>query len=231
MLLHYHKLGQYTIMRNILHKNATNNRKRGFSVVELVVVLAVMAVLIPLAIRFTSETVDITDTQAQRAALYRTTEDAVYQIEKDLTTARSCETSLLDPPVISISGTILEFIADIDGDGDGDYVKYEITTDGTLTRTTSTEPNNASEPCVFGNTVVVEEIATFPSGSSGRFMANHPDETAPVTARICRGLTSNFDSCDFVSISVEIEQQSLVPDTPNLTITKEIAINQRWGRS
>lgn len=227
---------------------------RGFSVIELVVVLAVMAVLVPLAIRFTSETADIADVQAQRATLYRNTEDAIYQISQDLSNARSCRSSLMDVPVISIGSTSIEFISDIDGDGDGDYVKYWIdpSDDGNganvLYRETATTPDgddssnggvgnddgvtSDDELCTF--TVAanrsVEKISALPAGTSGYFSAYLPGE-GDITSRVCRGLTSDFDQCDFSSVTITITQKSLVPDTPDITIKKEIAIDPRWGRT
>ena len=61
-------------------------------------------------------------------------------------------------------------------------------------------------------------------------MAIHPRD-GEVTNRQCRELTEDFNQCKFTAVVVEITQRSLVPDSPDLTITKEILIDQRWGRT
>lgn len=217
-------------------------RGRGFSIIELLVVLLVMAVIIPLAIRFTSDSLWFTDDQAGRVRMFERVADALVTVERDLGAARSCRRSLLDPPVISISPDKLEFVADINGDGEGDYVAYEIS-DGAVWRTVAVAPDDTTTEdtrCAFPWTehARTEQLVTLPEGTTGLFAASHRDGST-VTEADCRNgewdpetdPTTFFDRCDFATVSVKLVQRSLVPDTPDLTIFKEIAIDERWGRT
>lgn len=205
-----------------------HRRGHGFTLVELAVVLAILAVIIPLTIVWSADMLQSTDDAFLRLRSTQATDDVGRQLTEDLESARSCETTLLDPPVISISPTQLEFISDIDGDGDGDYVKYAVVGDE-IQRTTDTV-GDAANPCVFTEHLSAPQVlATMPAGASAQFVA-HLGST-DVTSRTCRGLTSNFDQCSFTSISVILEIASLRPNSPDSTVEREIPLSSRWGRT
>ena len=131
----------------LAQNDAPNRHRRGFSLIELVVVMVTLAIVIPLIIRFTTNTLDLSDSQVSRARMLAIADEAIVQVEADLKAARSCRASLLDPPVIAITPNSIEFVADLAGDGRGSYVRYEIedTEIGRLlVRTTSTIPDGDS---------------------------------------------------------------------------------------
>lgn len=209
-----------------------------------------MAVLIPLVVVFTSNTLDLTDTQVSRARALAIAEEAIAQVERDLKTARSCWSSLLDSPVISIGDDHLAFVADLTGDGQSSLVRYQLEEENgetRLLRITSSTPDGdeAGVGDADGTVSEVERcswtveanqeselLASFTGEASEGdpwFEALHPTD-GWVTTRQCRGLTEDFSQCEFSSVLVRITQKPLDPDAPDLTITREMPLDARWGR-
>lgn len=214
------------------HASPRLRRGEGSLVVELMVVAFILLLIIPLVFRWAGDVNDQATAMAARARTLGEIEDTLDRIQQDLTKARSCRPTRLDPVVIRVTNTTLELTTDVDGDGDGDYVIYAVDEENHhLTRTVATE-GDADDPCSFTeNLQIAEPLGELADIEGPLFMANHRDGSS-VTEIECQELeVGAFDDCDFTSITVTLTYLNPAPNTPDVTITRQIAIHPAWERT
>lgn len=214
------------------HRPAHHRHEAGSLLVELMVVAFILLLIIPMVLRWAGDVNGQATAMAARSRTLGELEDTLDRITQDLSRARACRPTRLDPVVRRITNTSLELTTDIDGDGDGDYVKYSIDPDTNYLTRTVARQGDSDNPCEFTeNLEAPEPLGELADTEGPLFQANRPNGEA-ISDIECVGLQiGEFDNCDFTSLTVTLTYRNPAPNTPDIAITRQIRIHPAWEKT
>lgn len=209
----------------------------GALLVEMVIVAALLLLIVPTALRWLNDLSDQTATVQAHTRSLGEAEQILDLIADDLGSARSCRTTLVDSPILTLDWDRIEFVADIDNDGFGEYVHYW-REEGILYRQTGDLPNDGS---ACGAVDYSEEDWVGEAEPLARVKSTHPlfeaeradgNGTVPNVDELtitCPDLDGGPGACSFVAVSANLEIDTGSQTT--VTVTRRVAIHPRWGRA